>query len=87
MTTNTTLSTKQFTWIPAERLLVAEASDLGAAFDARGDEPLTLKSHHTGDEVVFAIARVERDVEGDLLYWDLAPLYGGARCTVRIYND
>lgn len=83
----------QFTWVPAERLFVAEASEVGGfgrVWDDACDEGLTLISRHDASEVVFAIHHEQRDGEGDILYWDLRParLAGQAvGFAVRIFND
>lgn len=101
--TPTRYSTRRFTAING--MLVAEASDLdrpspfGRVYDDACDEGLTLVSHVTGREMVFAVDHIERDREGDLMYWDLKPVrelvlrHSGprsadlARMTVRVYND
>lgn len=88
------VSTRHFTNVPAENVLVAEMSDLGVpfgrVFDDACDEGLTLVSHRTGREVVYAIQEEKRDAEGDLLYWELAPVGTGPTFrppNVRIFND
>lgn len=93
-------STDRFTYVPAERMFVAEASDLdrpepfGRVYDDACDEGLTLVSARTGTRVVFAVDHVQRDREGELMYWDLTPApylragradLSGVR--VRVYND
>jgi hypothetical protein len=84
--------TTAFNWDAANRMFSAEASDLGPSFrfeqvyDDACDEGMTLISHRTGQAVTCAVTHVERDREGDLLYWDLLPL--GNKCfRVRIFND
>lgn len=89
------ISTRRFFYQKDAGLLTAEISDFGPGFgfgqvyDDACDEGMTLVSHKTGREVVFAVEHIERDCEGDLLYWDLRPAERGAwGCgTVRIYND
>lgn len=86
------VSTRRFTYLPEDKMFVAEASDLpgfGRVYDDACDEGLTLVSHQTGTEVVFVVDYVERDREGDLLYRDLRPADPRQRGlgTVRIFND
>lgn len=88
------VSTAQFTWDRAHRMLVTEISnfghgfDFGRVYDDACDEGVTLVSEHTGRQVVFAVNHIERDREGDLLYWDLIPAsHADCNCTVRIFND
>lgn len=81
----------QFTWDRSANLLVAEMSSLdgfGRVFDDACDEGLTIISHHTGREVVYAVMAEEKDVEGDLLFWDLESARLGEDVPkVRIFND
>ena len=89
------ISTKQFTYVKEEGLLVAEASSLppfGRVYDDACDEGLTLVSHKTGREVVYvvnSIGREHMDPAGDLLYWDLVPARASESGlpTVRVFND
>lgn len=87
------VSSARFTWVPGDRLFVADASDLprelfGRVYDDACDVGLTLVSAKTGEEIVFAVDREKRDGEGDLLYWTLAPADGRDRgFKVRIFND
>jgi hypothetical protein len=90
--TPTRVSTSTFHWDADRRMFSAEISDLGREFnfeqvyDDACDEGMTLISHRTGQAVTCAVTHVERDREGDLLYWDLLPL--GNKCfRVRIFND
>ncbi len=79
------VSTARFTYVPGDRLFVAEASDFaggpfGRVYDDACDEGLTLVSARTGRQVVFAVTHIEVDRrEGELLYWDLEPAPGQAR--------
>lgn len=88
----TPVSSKQFTFVAEENLLVAEASslpDLGRVYDDACDDGLTVL-HENNREVVYAVNHIERNTD-DLLYWDLIPvkafgsLIGLPR--VRIFND
>lgn len=89
------LSSRHFHYIPAKNMLVAEMSDFGRSFDFGRvyddacDIGLTIRSERTGREIVFAVEHIERDREGDLLYWTLRPVNRNewAAGTVRIYND
>jgi len=87
------VSTRRFTYLADERMFVAEASDLpgfGRVYNDACDEGLTLVSHRTGCEIVCAVEHIERDREGDLLYWDLRPASSRNApfsFTVRIFND
>lgn len=85
------VSTDRFTYVAAERLLVAEASDLppfGRVYDDACDEGLTLVSADTGREVVFGVEQIDRDREGDLVSWTLLPVDRAAcPCKVVVYND
>jgi hypothetical protein len=88
----TPLPTERFTYVPAQNMFVAEASDLprlGQVYDDACDEGLTLISQRTGREIVFAVNGVERDRDGDVQYWDLRPVRPAewAAGTVRIFND
>lgn len=87
----------QFTWLPDQRLYVAEASDLGSrdpfgrVYKDAVDVGLTLVSRHTGAELVLVVNHEERDSDGDVQYWDLVPADLRERqrqqFTVRVYND
>jgi hypothetical protein len=85
------VSTKQFTFVKDERLLVAEASSLpefGRVYSDACDEGLTVVSHHTGREVVYVVNAVHKDREGDLTHWDLIPASGGTGLpNLRVFND
>lgn len=85
--------TDRFTWVPASKTFVAEASDLGVAlarvYDDACDVGLTLVSHVTGTEVVCAVHHEIRDGEGELVATVLMPV--GPRSpltfTVHVLND
>jgi hypothetical protein len=91
------VSSDRFLWDAATRTFIAEASDLGRepfgrVFSDACDEGLTLlSSRHPGQQIVFTINHVERDDDGDTLYWDLVPaLRHVARrtnFTIRVFND
>lgn len=89
------ISTRRFFYQKDAGLLTAEISDFGPGFgfgqvyDDACDEGLTLVSHKTGTEVTYGVEHVERDREGDLLYWDLRPADRKLDYlpTVRIFND
>lgn len=87
------VSTNRFTYISADRMFVAEASDLpefGRVYDDACDVGLTLISARTGKEMVVTVNHTERDqADGEFLYWDLVPadLRMPPAFTVRVYND
>lgn len=93
------VSLRHFTRVAGLRsgggMLVAEVSDFGRGFafervyDDACDEGLTVVSHHTGREVVYGVEHVERDPEGDLLFWKLRPASPRERDlpTITIFND
>lgn len=75
-------------------IFAAEHSDLGSpaftrVWDDACDVGLTLVSHKTGREVVFAISDEKRDGEGDIMWWDLRPADPAFDFlpTFRIFND
>jgi hypothetical protein len=88
----TYVGTKLFTWLPEESLLVAEDSSLprpSRVWDDACDVGYTLVSHQTNSPLVVTREHVERDREGDILYWEykpIAPAYHN-RFKVRVYND
>lgn len=75
-------------------MMTGEISTLGIGvtfeqvWDDACDEGLTLISHRTGTEVVYAVDHIESR-EGDILYWDLRPadLRDHALPTLRLFND
>lgn len=86
-------STETLAYDREANLLVGEASTLGLrsgeefdrVWNDSCDVGLTLVSHRTGQEVVFAVDHEEiRD--GDILYWDLKPV-DHVLATLRIFND
>jgi hypothetical protein len=92
------ISSRLFDYDKNERCFVAEISDLGPGFefhrvyDDACDVGLTVISHRSGREVVFAVDEVETDREGDILAWRLVPAsYQRAllidNVTMTIFND
>lgn len=85
----------QMTWIPNQQQFVTEMSQIrgfGRVYDDACDEGLTLVSRYSDrPEIVFAVEHVERDNDGDTLYWDLKPASladrNRVRFSVRVYND
>jgi hypothetical protein len=73
------VSTNSFQWDADRRMFSTEISDLGREFnfgqvyDDACDEGLTLIGARTGEAVTCTVTHVERDREGDLLYWGSAP--------------
>lgn len=70
------VSTERLTHVAAENMLAACASDLPEferVWDDACDVGVTVVSHRTGREVVYAVEEQVRDGEGDTLYWMLQP--------------
>lgn len=85
-------STRTITLDRATGLLVAEMSNLNGfdrVYQDACDEGLTLISHITGREVVYAVNGVVKDAEGDLVHWDLIPAdtRDSGLPALRIFND
>lgn len=91
LTAHPAVSTARMTWVPATRMFVAEASEIGPftrVYDDACDVGMTLISQRTGNAVTFVVNHTERDAEGDVLYDDLVPADFKPRgFTVRIFND
>lgn len=90
----TPVSTRSITFDRDANLLVAEMSSLrnpsfDRVFDDACDVGLTVVSHWTDREVVYALENEVRDGEGDLMYWDLIPANRAEQFlpTLRIFND
>lgn len=87
-------STRSITFDRENNLLVGEISSLGVGvtfervWNDACDEGLTLISHRTGTEVVYAVEDV-KSCEGDILYWTLIPANYRERFLpeLRLYND
>jgi hypothetical protein len=90
-------TSSQFTWVPGQKLFVAEASSLGPGnpfsqvYDDACDEGLTLVSTKpglAGREIVFAVENTEAK-NGDILWWDLKAVKPrqGPGFSLRVYND
>lgn len=102
-TTPAPIAMSRFTWMPESRALVAEASSLPGRgrfhrlYDDACDVGIAIRSSHTGRVVIFALHSVERDSEGDTMWWNLRALNGtltrhgmcssSVCATVRIFND
>jgi hypothetical protein len=87
------LSTADLTWIPADRVLVGELSDLGPnvmwvqAWPDSADLGLDIRSEWTGRVLRCYVKHQER-AEGELLWLDLEPTDPKERTfTIRLYND
>lgn len=84
---------RQLHWDPDRREYSGEISSthgFGRVYADACDEGLTLVSNKTGRSVVFAVQHVERDAEGDTLYWVLIPASRedrGLDVTVILFND
>ena len=86
------VSTSVVTFDREHNLMVAEMSSTNGfdrVYNDACDEGLTLVSHITGKEVVYAVVNVKKDTEGDLVYWDLRPAFGfdAGLPVLRIFND
>lgn len=97
------IHTKNFTWVPEEKLFVAEASDFhginlfGRVFGDSCDAGFDLVSDKTGDVRAMALDHTEKDAEGDTLWWDFTPFkirnpnrrdpFRSGDFKVRIFND
>lgn len=87
------VSTRQFAYDARERKFIGEISDthgFGRVYDDAADEGLTLVSHRTGAEVVFAVWADRRDADGDVTSWELRPVREvGAMVgvTLVLFND
>lgn len=88
------VSTERLLHVPSEGVLVAEASELPEferVWDDACDVGLTVVSHRTGTEVVYAVEEIARDSEGDILYWMLEPAKRTERTanlpTLQVFND
>jgi hypothetical protein len=82
------VSTRQLAYDATRKLFVGEISStrgFGRVYDDACDEGLTLVSHLTGAEVVFAVWDKKRDAEGDVLSWELRSVDG--RYTMTLFND
>lgn len=89
-----------FTYVKESRHFVADASDLGCdhamypmypIYDGASGDGIAIRSTRTGRVVIYSLYRVERDPDGDVLFWLFEPIpehRGHAAGTeVRIYND
>lgn len=84
------VSTRQFHWDGATRQYVGEISSthgLGRVYADACDEGLTLVCAATGNAVVFVVDEVNRDTEGDILWWHLVPTNDVVQATVLLFND
>lgn len=83
------VSSRQFMWTGNSG--VAEMSELrgfGRVWNDSCDEGLTVVSHRTGEEVVFAVEHVEVDSEGDIRYWNLKPAQTmNVLVVLTVFND
>lgn len=92
---NTPIDMRLFTWLPEHRELVADISDLGKGdpfqrlYDDACDIGFSIRSHHTGRVVVYALHRVKKDCEGDVLCWTFKPIptRGAPDVNVCLFND
>lgn len=82
----------RFTYIPATRTFVAEASDFNGTrlsdqlYNDACDEGMVIVSTRTGKEVAFYLDEEERDREGDVIAWHFKAVKGDAyQCVV--FND
>ena len=76
-----------------------EASDMGnrhlqRLYDDAMDVGFAVKSSKTGDVVTYAMSHVEKDAEGELLYWRYEPTSESVRkypfcrgSMIMVFND
>lgn len=72
----TTIETSRLTWDASSRLFASDDSDLprpSQVYDDACDVGYTLRSHLTGQEIVFVQSNVVRDREGDIMFWVYTP--------------
>jgi hypothetical protein len=90
--TPTRVNGDKFAW--SKNRGVTEISTLGPDFDFSRvwndacDEGLTIVSHKTGREIVFAINNTRRDADNDVVAWELtsvSPKFHGI--SLVIFND
>lgn len=86
------VSYRQLDWDATTRRFSADISStrgLGQVYDDSCDEGLTIVGA-TGREVVFVVANVRTDVEGDIQSWELRPAHPADRglvAGVTLWND
>lgn len=96
-------STRLFSYNKESKVFSTEMSTLDQGgrkqvfcqvYNDAADEGFTLVSHQTGYAIKFVLNHVERDNEGDILFWDMVadardirrkPECNGV--TIRIFND
>lgn len=95
------INLKRFLWDKGNRLLAADASNLGPACEGNWwlrriypdacDVGIRIFSAKTGKSMTFYLEREERDAEGDLVAWHFRPVPESRReCNVDevvIFND
>ena len=92
------ISTRQCTYDKANNMLVAEISDFGPGFEWEWAYPdaadlgVTVVSHITGKEIMFAENKVNTNSEGEILSWELIPAKRGPDPVInlmrlKIFND
>jgi hypothetical protein len=87
-----TYKSRQFTWIPEMKQLVAEASDLSRGafwsriYDDACDVGFQIESHKTGSVVKFYMAEEHRAGE-EVTHWTFRPLDSTCGCEVVVLND
>lgn len=76
------------TMIFRNRTLIAEASSLGFTQYTPGAE-IRIKSHITGQELIFSYLEAQKNDEGEIISWTYEPngMTGEDYFTLIIFND
>lgn len=77
-----TFESSAFTWMSAEKMFVACASDLGWASGS-----IAIRSARTGQYGRFEFDAHERDAEGDVTIFRFKGVGEARGCTVKLFND
>jgi hypothetical protein len=86
------IPSSRFTYDAVNRMLVAEASDLGGylrrLYDDACDVGFAVRSDRTGAVAVFALSgEIREPRENELVALDFASVDGSCPVTVRVFND
>lgn len=73
---------KQFTYIPETKTFVADISDLKMYYVSQLFELIGKRN-----TVKFAMDKVTKDREGDIMSWDFKGFHEGVQYVIRIFND
>lgn len=87
---NQVINTRALHWDPHSRWFVGGASELpppGQVWAEDYDVGYRLVSHRTGHEVVFCLANVRRDADGDIQVWIYRPVDTDVSMELHVLND